>query len=108
MKTAMKKTIYSLLAMGALTGVSIDAHAYNSYNETYNVMGCSSYMVSRDQTRGWLIGYLNGLETQNNTRILYGKDPSVIYRAIDRYCRANPRHNLDEAAAYMFSVLSRQ
>jgi len=104
----MKKSIYLLLAFIAFTGASIDAQAYNSYNETYNVMGCASYMVSRDQTRGWLMGYLNGLEIQNNTRILYGKDPSVVYRAIDRYCRANPRHNLDEAANYMFSVLSRQ
>ncbi len=104
----MKKSIYLLLAFFAFTGASINAYAYNSYNETYNIMGCASYMVSRDQTQGWLMGYLNGLEIQNNTRILYGKDPSVVYRVIDRYCRANPRHNLDEAASYMFSVLSRQ
>lgn len=104
----MKKTIYLLLAVVTLTGISFDAQAYNSYNETYDIMGCASYMVSRESTRGWLIGYLNALENERNTRILYGKDPSVIYNAIDRYCRANPRHNLDEAADYMFRVLSRQ
>jgi hypothetical protein len=108
MKSNTRHIPYLLLVITALMGASVDAQAYNSYNETYDIMGCASYMVSRESTRGWLMGYLNALENERNTHILYGKDPSVIYRAIDNYCRANPRHNLDEAADYMFRVLQRQ
>ncbi|MFM9912739.1 MAG: hypothetical protein ACKVN9_04320 [Methylophilaceae bacterium] len=88
-----------------LISLSSNAYAEGSYNETYNVMGCKSYLVSKDQTRGWLIGYLNALDSGN---VLQGRNPQQIYRLVDNYCRANPYYTLDDAAKAVLMRLKRQ
>jgi hypothetical protein len=89
-------------------GMASNAYAVGSYNETYDVMGCKSYLVSKEQTRGWLIGYLNALETSNGGNALQGRNPQQIYGIIDGYCRANPYHTLDDAARALFVRLKRR
>lgn len=104
----MNNTLTLLLATALLVGASSAAQAYDSYNETYQIMGCRSYLEGKDQNRGWLIGYLTTLENQRGTNTLQGKNLQQVYNLFDRYCRANPRRNMDEAANAVFMALQRQ
>lgn len=90
-------------------GVVNHAHAATQYyNETYQIMGCRSYMEGREQNRGWLVGYLTALETQRGTSYLQGKNLQQVYYLFDNYCRANPRQTMDDAANAVFMRLRRQ
>lgn len=100
------KAILFILTVSALS--SSQAYAAGSYNETYNVMGCKSYLVSKEQTRGWLIGYLNAIENSRGGNALQGRNPQQIYNMMDSYCRANPLHTLDDAAAVVLTRLQRR
>ena len=101
----MKTLFYLVLTASLLAGLSNNAYAYNSYNETYGVMGCKSYLQGKEQYRGWLIGYLTALEKQTGANVLQGRNQQQVFNLFDRYCRANPISNMDEAANYVFSSL---
>jgi hypothetical protein len=77
------------------------AIAYDSYTETYQIMGCRSYLEGRDKHRGWLIGYLTAYESQRGTNVLASRTTGQIFSRFDSYCRANPRRNMDEAAEFV-------
>lgn len=104
----MKNILCLILAISAVLGISGNAYAYDSYNETYQIMGCRSYLENAQQNRGWLVGYLTTLEIQRGTSYLQGRNLQQVYNLFDRYCRANPRRNMDEAANSLFMSLQRQ
>jgi hypothetical protein len=103
----MKKRLSLLLTIALAAGISGNAQAYQSYNETYQIMGCRSYMENPIQNRGWLVGYLTAIEMQRGTTYLQGANLQRVYNLFERYCRANPRRNMDEAADAVFAGLGR-
>ncbi len=99
------------LALVALVFSGVAGHVYAAtqyYNETYQIMGCRSYMEGREQNRGWLVGYLTALEVQRGTTYLRGRNLQQVFNLFDSYCRANPRQTMDDAANAVFARLRRQ
>lgn len=104
----MKRRLNSVLVAMVLSGAAGHAHAAAQYyNETYQIMGCRSYMEGREQNRGWLVGYLTALEIQRGTNYLRGRNLQQVYNLFDGYCRANPRQTMDDAANAVFARLRR-
>ncbi len=97
----MKYTVKKLTLVCMALLLCGNALAYDSYTETYQIMGCRSYLDGRDQHRGWLIGYLTAYESQRGTNVLQGRPTGQIFSRFESYCRANPRRNMDEAADYL-------
>jgi len=104
----MRTLRYFMLTASVLCGINSHAYAEGSYNETYNVMGCKSYLVSKEQTRGWLMGYLTAMENSRGGNALQGRNPQQIYNLFDSYCRANPLYTMDDAANFVFMKLQRR
>lgn len=105
----MKRRLNPVLVAAMLSGVAGHAYAATQYyNETYQIMGCRSYMEGREQNRGWLVGYLTALETQRGTNYLQGRNLQQVFYFFDSYCRANPRQTMDDAANAVFARLRRQ
>lgn len=94
----MMKKLFAVAIALLLGG---NAFAYDSYTETYQVMGCRSYLEGKNKHRGWLIGYLTAYELQRGTNVLQSRTTGQIFNRFDSYCRANPRRNMDEAADYV-------
>lgn len=103
----MKKWLLLLISISLEISFSGHVQAYQSYNETYQILGCRSYLEGVQQNRGWLIGYLTAIEVQRGTTYLRGRNLQQVFSLFDRYCRANPRRNMDEAADAVFAALRR-
>jgi len=57
------------------------------------------------QMQIWVLGYLSGVAMSLNKNALADTSPEDLYRAIDTYCQANPKTNLDMAATAVFASL---
>lgn len=97
--------VYLLIAVALAPAGS---YAYDSYTETYQIMGCRSYLEGKSQHRGWLMGYLTTYEMQRGSNALQGRPTAQIFSRFDSYCRANPRRNMDEAADYVIRSFRRR
>jgi hypothetical protein len=106
MKNAgMKRAFTLMLTLAAAAPLAAEAYTYDGYNGNYDIMGCASFTVTKENTRGWLIGYLTALDNSRNTYVMQDANLPNVFRLFDGYCRANPNRSMNDAANFTFRAL---
>lgn len=107
----MKKTIFALLAVATLGGVSGSASAV----QIIGGASCGKWIERHEAsdkapwpavaTENWLIGYLSGIALHSKKDILRDADTASLVLWMTNYCNENPLNNISDGAQDLYFEL---